>query len=82
MPALANRVEDILASSTRRGLPRKISHPTSDIASYMKGVDNFCHVMVARPDRHDAAEIIDALHVGADIGSRVRDLPRQPAARG
>jgi hypothetical protein len=52
MPALANRVEDILASSTRRGLPRKISHPTSDIGSYMKGVDNFCRVMAIRPGDH------------------------------
>lgn len=52
MPALANRVEDILASSTRRGLPRKVSHPTSDIGSYMKGVDNFCRVMAIRPGDH------------------------------
>lgn len=52
MPSIANRVEDILASSTRRGLPRPVKHPPSDIASYMRGVDNFCRVMAIRPGDH------------------------------
>ncbi len=52
MPGFANSVEDILASPTRRGLPRKIAHPQSAVADYMKGVDNFCRVMAIRPGDH------------------------------
>jgi hypothetical protein len=48
----ANSVEDILASPTRRGLPRKVAHPASPVADYMKGVDNFCRVMAIRPGDH------------------------------
>lgn len=52
MPGFANSIEDILASGTRRGVPRAVSHPPSDIASYMRGVDNFCRVMAIRPGDH------------------------------
>ncbi|MFH5926222.1 hypothetical protein [Roseomonas xinghualingensis] len=52
MTAFSNKVEDIMASSTRRGLPRKLQPPVSDTASYMRGVDNFCRVMAIRPGDH------------------------------
>ncbi len=52
MPSIFNSVEDILASPTRRGLPRKVEHKPADVASYMKGVDNFCRVMAIRPGDH------------------------------
>lgn len=52
MPGFANSIEDILASGTRRGVPRAVEHPQSDIASYMRGVDNFCRVMAIRPGDH------------------------------
>lgn len=49
---MLNRVEDILASATRRGLPRKLEHPVSPPADYIKGLDNFCRVMAIRPGDH------------------------------
>jgi hypothetical protein len=52
MPGFANRVEDILASPTRRGLPRRVEHKPAATADYMKGVDNFCRVMAIRPGDH------------------------------
>ena len=52
MPAIQNRVEDIMASATRRGLPRKIQHPVSDTGAFLRGVDNFCRVMAIRPGDH------------------------------
>ncbi len=52
MPGFANAVEDILASPTRRGLPRAIAHPPADVGAYMRGVDNFCRVMAIRPGDH------------------------------
>lgn len=52
MPGLANTIEDILASGTRRGLPRPIAHPPTDIGAYMRGVDNFCRVIAIRPGDH------------------------------
>lgn len=52
MPSIANRVEDILASPTRRGLPRQVRHAPSDTAAYIRGVDNFCRVMAIRPGDH------------------------------
>lgn len=52
MPSIANRVEDIAASPTRRGLPRQVRHAPSDTGAYIRGVDNFCRVMAIRPGDH------------------------------
>ena len=60
MPGFANSVEDILASPTRRGLPRAIAHPPADIGAQMRGMDNFCRVMAIRPGDH-VVMLIDPL---------------------
>jgi hypothetical protein len=52
MKGFLNQVPDIMASSTRRGLPRKLEHKPASTADYMKGVDNFCRVMAIRPGDH------------------------------
>jgi hypothetical protein len=52
MSRFPTRIEDIQDAPTRRGLPRPVKHPPSDIGAYMRGVDNFCRVMAIRPGDH------------------------------
>ncbi len=50
--AIANRIEDILAGPSRRGLPSAIAHPPADIGALTRAWDNFCRVMAIRPGDH------------------------------
>ena len=52
MRNVPSSVVDILASPTRRGLPRSVEHPPASIAHYMQGVDNFSRVFGIRPGDH------------------------------
>ncbi len=52
MPRIPASIDDILTAPTRRGLPRPIEHPRSDLGAYMRGADNFCRVMAIRPGDH------------------------------
>jgi voltage-gated potassium channel Kch len=44
--------EEILASRTRRALPRPVEIPETDIASYFQGLDNFHRVFAIKPGDH------------------------------
>ena len=45
-------VADILASATRRGLPRPVDYGTADLGDYIQGMDNFTRVFAIRPGDH------------------------------
>ena len=52
MSTIPTTVEDILKSTTSRGLPRPVEYPDVDIATYFQGVDNFHKVFAIRPGDH------------------------------
>ncbi len=52
MRSVPNKVADILASATRRGLPHPVEHSPAAIGDYMQGLDNFTRVFAIRPGDH------------------------------
>lgn len=49
MPRLPCTTEDILASRTMRGVPRKLEIPPASTAEYLQALDNFHRVLGIRP---------------------------------
>jgi hypothetical protein len=52
MSHVPNRNEDIIASSTRRGLPRAVEYGQSSTAEYVQALDNFTKVFGIRQGDH------------------------------
>jgi hypothetical protein len=52
MTAIPTSSADILASKTRRGLPREVAYPEASTADWFRGLDNFHRVFCFRPGDH------------------------------
>ena len=52
MPLIPNRNEDIIASHTRRGLPRAVQYGEASTAEYIQALDNFSRVFGIRQGDH------------------------------
>ena len=52
MRTVPSTTAEIMASPTRRGLPRPVEYGQASTADYMQGVDNFCRVFAIRPGDH------------------------------
>ncbi len=52
MRSVPSTAAEILASPTRRGLPRAVDYGVASTADYMQGVDNFTRVFAIRPGDH------------------------------
>lgn len=52
MPRIPNSNDDILNSSTRRGLPRDVDYGKASVTEYVQAVDNFHRVFGIQPGDH------------------------------
>ena len=52
MRDVPSSIEAIMASTTRRGLPRPVDHGIARTADYMQAMDNFTQVFAVRPGDH------------------------------
>ncbi len=52
MTTVPSTIAEILASPTRRGLPRPVEYGTASTSDYVQGMDNFTRVFAIRPGDH------------------------------